>query len=283
MLKHRNLVAFFYLLFFVCGSIASAQTSSGNELISTTQGLSQGLINDILQDKDGFIWIATKGGLNRYDGYNFKIFTNDPQDAYSISSNFINSLLEDKKGRIWIGTSDGGVNVYNKKTGRFLRITQASGLSGNRIEAQMAELPDGKILVNPQGGNLSAILLTDNDKPVITTLNLPGGRTAIWITKDEKGFIWINCTDNSIFIISPATLDFELLYDNQRFTNLIEKTGKFVSAKFSQAISTKAIPDIRTGFIDSTGRLKAGVITNEKNGAFVIDHRYRALDALAEL
>ena len=274
MLKHRNFVEFFYLLFFVCGSIASAQTSSGNELISTTQGLSQGLINDILQDKDGFIWIATKGGLNRYDGYNFKIFTNDPQDAYSISSNFINSLLEDKKGRIWIGTSDGGVNVYNKKTGRFLRITQASGLSGNRIEAQMAELPDGKILVNPQGGNLSAILLTDNDKPVITTLNLPGDRTAIWITKDEKGFTWINCTDNSIFIISPATLDFELLYDNQRFTNLIEKTGKFVSAKFSQAISTKAIPDIRKGFIDSKGRLRAGVITNEKDGAFFIDHRF---------
>lgn len=275
--KHY-ITAYFLLIFSVCGGTLFAQTFSGYEAISTAQGLSQGLINDIIQDKEGFIWIATKGGLNRYDGYTFKVFTNDPQDTNSISSNSLSSLLEDRKGRLWIGTYDGGVNVYNKKTGRFLRIVYkpgaTSGLSSNRIDADMAELPGGRILVNPQGGSLSIISLPDDGKPVITLLNMPGGRTADWIFKDEKGIIWLKCTDNNIFIFNPSTTGFDLLYDGQHFTSLVEKTGKFVPAKFSQTLTAKVIPDIRTVFIDSTGQLKAGVVDNEKDGAFIIDHRF---------
>jgi len=268
---------FLFLLFLaspVCSGQVAAQANAGYEIISTEQGLSQGLVNDMLQDEEGFIWIATKGGLNRYDGYSFKVFTNDPQDTASISSNALSCLLEDHKGRIWIGTYDGGINVYNKKTGRFLRITQASGLSSNRVDADMQVLPDGRILVNPQGGSLNIISLPDAGKPVITPLQIPGGHIVSWIYKDEKGFIWIKCTDNNIFIFNPATNGFKLLYDGQRLTSLIEKTGRFVSTKFSQALSTKVIPDIRTGFIDPTGQLKAGIITNEKDGTFIIDHRF---------
>jgi len=91
-------VLLFFLLCLFRGHV-SAQTSAGFELISTAQGLSQGLINDMLQDKEGFIWIATKGGLNRYDGYTFKTFTTDPEDSNSICSNTVSNLLEDNKGK----------------------------------------------------------------------------------------------------------------------------------------------------------------------------------------
>ena len=94
------LPALFLLIFSIYGNAAPAQTIAGFEAVSTAQGLSQGLINDMLQDRDGFIWIATKGGLNRYDGYSFKVFTTDPQDAASISSNAVSNLLEDSKGRL---------------------------------------------------------------------------------------------------------------------------------------------------------------------------------------
>lgn len=269
-----NFLIGFLLLLSTWVPPASAQMNSGSEVITSAQGLSQGMINDMLQDKEGFIWIATKGGLNRYDGYSFKIFTNDPQDTSSISSNAVNSLLEDRNGRLWIGTSDGGVNVYNKKTGRFLRITRASGLSGNRINAPMEQLANGKILVCPQGGSLSTISLPDGGTPVITPLHIPGGRTAKTIVKDEKELAWIKCTDNSIFIFNPAAAGFELLYDGQGFTSLIERTGKFVSAKFSQALSTKPIPDIRAGFIDSTGHLYPNILDYGKDGMYIIDHRF---------
>ncbi|MBX3242655.1 MAG: helix-turn-helix domain-containing protein [Chitinophagaceae bacterium] len=272
--KTLRLSLFFLLILSVCAGHASAQTGSGYETLSATQGLSQGLINDMLQDKEGFIWIATKGGLNRYDGYSFKVFTTDPQDSSSISSNSLSNLLEDSRGRLWIGTYDGGVNVYNKRTGRFLRISQASGLSSNRVESDMTELPDGSILVSPQGGSLNVVSLPDAGEPVISSLHIPGGRSANWILKDEKGLIWIDCDDNSIFIFNPSTAGFDLLYDGHRFTSLVETTGKFISAKFSQALGPMAIPAMRSEFIDSTGQLEAHMVTNGKDGTFIIDNRF---------
>lgn len=227
----------------------------------------------MLQDREGFIWIATKGGLNRHDGYSFKVFTSDPQDAASISSNSVSTLLEDRKGRLWIGTYDGGVNVYNKKTGHFLRIAQVSGLSSNRIESDMAELPDGRVLVSPQGGRINIISLPDAGEPLISSLDIPGNRSAQWVLKDEKGLIWIKCHDHTIYIFNPSTSGLGLLFDGQRFTTLIEKAGRFVSAKFSQSVNTKVIPDIRSGFIDSTGNLMASFLTG-KEGELLLDHRF---------
>jgi ligand-binding sensor domain-containing protein len=87
-------------------SYATAQNTPAYESISTAQGLSQGMIFDLLQDTEGFIWVATKNGLNRYDGYSFKVFTNDPYNAHSLSSNTIVKLFEDSKGRIWAGTEN---------------------------------------------------------------------------------------------------------------------------------------------------------------------------------
>ncbi|MEO7176211.1 MAG: two-component regulator propeller domain-containing protein, partial [Saprospiraceae bacterium] len=95
--RHLHFTLLFCLLLF--RNVALAQAVLGYETFATTQGLSQGMVNDMIQDKDGFIWIATKGGLNRYDGYNFKVFTTDLQDNNSISSNAVSNLLEDSNGR----------------------------------------------------------------------------------------------------------------------------------------------------------------------------------------
>ncbi len=73
------------------------------ERITIEHGLSQGMIFDMVQTRDGFLWIATKDGLNRYDGYNFKIFSNDPFDSYSLSENTITALFEDSRGLLWAG------------------------------------------------------------------------------------------------------------------------------------------------------------------------------------
>ncbi|WP_214227928.1 ATP-binding protein [Pedobacter sp. B4-66] len=278
MSKHQYHSIFLILLGFVFARSVSAQTSSGHELISTTQGLSQGLINDMLQDREGFIWIATKGGLNRYDGYTFKTFTTDLQDNSSISSNSISNLLEDRYGRLWVSTYDGGVNVYNKKTGRFLRITQKpdnpSGLSSNRIGSAMAELPDGRILLYPDGGSLSVISLSDAAKLAITTLKVPENRTVFSIGKDDKGFIWVGFTDYSIYIFNPSTLSLALLYDGERFTSLIEKTGKFISAKFSQGLDPFTIPPIREELIDSLGQLNPNMIGKGSKEELIIGNHF---------
>src|SRR5690242_14083668 len=88
--------------------------------ISTTQGLSINNASCILQDRRGFIWVGTRDGLNRYNGYTFDIFRNDPRDRNTISSNFIWCLAEDREGNIWAGTIEGGLNKYEYSTGRFI-------------------------------------------------------------------------------------------------------------------------------------------------------------------
>src|SRR6218665_3579913 len=93
---------------------AAAQNTINFESFTTSQGLSQGMVNSMLQDADGFIWIGTKEGLNRYDGCQFRVYTNDPYDPHSLGSNNIQALSEDSKGHIWVSTENAGISVYDK-------------------------------------------------------------------------------------------------------------------------------------------------------------------------
>ena len=71
--------------------------------LSTAQGLSQTQVNEIVQDDQGFIWFGTQYGLDRYDGYEFKVFTHDPAHANSLSCVYIHSLFKDRSGALWVG------------------------------------------------------------------------------------------------------------------------------------------------------------------------------------
>ncbi len=82
-------------------------------------GLSQVTVQSIFQDSQGFIWIGTQDGLNRYDGYHFKVFKNNPSDKKSISSNIINCIYEDEKGLMYFGTQSSGLSVYNRYNETF--------------------------------------------------------------------------------------------------------------------------------------------------------------------
>lgn len=75
-------------------------------------GLSNNSVICSLQDKRGFLWLGTKDGLNRFNGYQFKIFRNNPNDKHSLGGNFIHSLHEDMTGQIWVGT-DRGLYMYD--------------------------------------------------------------------------------------------------------------------------------------------------------------------------
>ena len=87
--------------------------------LSVEDGLSNSDVNTMIQDQDGFIWFGTDDGLNRYDGYNFKVFRNIPGDSTSLSDNSIWALTIDRKGNLWIGTKAGFVNRYDPLTEKF--------------------------------------------------------------------------------------------------------------------------------------------------------------------
>lgn len=82
---------------------------------TTEDGLSNNRVLSLLQDQFGFIWIGTRDGLNRYDGYGFKVFNHIPGQPNSISHNGVSALYEDGEGKIWIGTGN-GLDVYDPHT-----------------------------------------------------------------------------------------------------------------------------------------------------------------------
>lgn len=86
--------------------------------LTEKEGLSQGTGTCILKDSHGYMWFGTRDGLNRYDGYRFAIFRNNPEDSSSISDNFINDIYEDSKGRLWIATMK-GLNLYDRENDSF--------------------------------------------------------------------------------------------------------------------------------------------------------------------
>jgi len=86
------------------------------ENLTTDNGLSNSNVLDVIQDSEGYIWIATEDGLNRYDGKEFKIFRYNTEDLNSISANPVFSLLLDDENTLWVGTNPGGLNKYDPKT-----------------------------------------------------------------------------------------------------------------------------------------------------------------------
>lgn len=79
----------------------------GNDIrfsrLSTAQGLSQTRVLQLIEDDQGFMWFGTQYGLNRYDGYEFRVFTHDPAREDSLSCVYIHSLFEDRSGALWVG------------------------------------------------------------------------------------------------------------------------------------------------------------------------------------
>jgi PAS domain S-box-containing protein len=105
--------------------------------LTTDNGLSQNRVFAILQDRQGFMWFATRDGLNRYDGNSFVVFKHNPDDPASLSANYIQALLEDDQGCLWIGAFNGGVNRFDPATERFTRYRHdpknSNSLSGDMI------------------------------------------------------------------------------------------------------------------------------------------------------
>lgn len=86
------------------------------QMLTIDDGLSQGLVTAIAQDKHGFLWFGTKDGLNKYDGYKFKIYRPIANDSTSLSGNHIFNLLVDVRGLLWIFFANGKIDVFNTET-----------------------------------------------------------------------------------------------------------------------------------------------------------------------
>jgi len=114
-----------YILLLITAPFCQHVYAQSWESLTTEDGLSQGMIFDILQDREGFIWLGTRNGLNRYNGYEFEVYKHNPFDSLSISGDEVYSLFEDSKGCFWVGTRANGLNFFDKQKKIFYHVSPA--------------------------------------------------------------------------------------------------------------------------------------------------------------
>jgi ligand-binding sensor domain-containing protein/signal transduction histidine kinase/DNA-binding response OmpR family regulator len=187
----------YYILFFLLfHQLARGQEDKSVLFshLSTDNGLSGSSVNCILKDKYGFLWFGTADGLNKYDGYKFKVFRNKRGNSKTIPDNNINCLFEDKAGELWIGTSE-GVTKYNRNDDSFTSY-------GGGVVYALFESFDGTLWV----GNFHGLRILDRKTkkiiPAASKSRQFSGMeniSASCIYEDNHKNLWIG-TRNGLFL-----------------------------------------------------------------------------------
>lgn len=180
------------------------------EKLTAEYGLSQGTLQDILQDKEGFMWFATQDGLDRYDGNSMKIYRYNPDDKFSLPDNDIQQIEQDEQGNIWIGTLTKGLFLFDTKQERFYPVNHGTITKQSADEIRAIECRGNKMwLLFPTDycvydiSNVTVKNVTNSGTVRISQLfsfnslaNITGKKLA-----DEFGVFWIKwMPDNSIFM-----------------------------------------------------------------------------------
>lgn len=211
--------------------------------LSVTDGLSQMSVVAIAQDDEGFLWFGTRDGLNRYDGYEFRIFRHELHDSTSISDSYIRCMANDRHGRLWIGTAN-GVNRYDPQTGVFERFYidrfRHTGNS-NEINALCAD-PHGGVWLGTYEGLYH---IRDEARPrVVRFKELP--RRIYSLASDGKR-LYIGHDRGLATLSADGTLRHIIRDDRSRAVNLVyPDSGGVVYVSFANT-GTLGILDPETG------------------------------------
>ncbi|MCB1623359.1 MAG: hypothetical protein KDI32_02145, partial [Pseudomonadales bacterium] len=119
-LSSRSLLA---LVLLTAAAVGRAQpTPMVFTHLGVEDGLSQASVLDVLQDSAGFVWLATENGLNRYDGYDVRVYSRDRRQADGLSNDLIWAIAEDASQNLWLATEGGGVAVWDRSTDSFRKF-----------------------------------------------------------------------------------------------------------------------------------------------------------------
>lgn len=167
-------------------------------------GLSQGRISDIAQDKSGFMWFATRDGLNRWDGYSMEIFKNNPENPNTILSNIIDKIVVDSKGQLWILT-EAGICVFNPRTERFSPLKISDQIDSLKV-FDFSFDNKGKLLLATQSNGLLEIDTATRKLTAYNIFNPYGKNNDIRLVfADSENRIWVSLRHSGIQLLERET------------------------------------------------------------------------------
>jgi ligand-binding sensor domain-containing protein/signal transduction histidine kinase len=198
---------------------ASAAGGLHFEHVGAESGPPPEVITALYQDRAGFLWIGSRDGLLRYDGYSFVVFEHDVSDPTSISDNSIRVVYEDRQGNLWIGTNSGGLDRLDRATWQFEHFRHDSSeprsLSHDSVYSILQDRTGALWVGTQQGLNRFDPTTQDFDR-FMADADEPGRIShdyVMAIYEDREGRLWIGTLGGGLNSRSSSTASF-VVYRN---------------------------------------------------------------------
>jgi ligand-binding sensor domain-containing protein/class 3 adenylate cyclase/predicted metal-dependent HD superfamily phosphohydrolase len=235
-IKKAKQIGFAFIFFIAFSSVFGQNIDLKFHKFNQEQGLSQVSVSCIAQDSKHFIWIGTQDGLNKFDGYKFKVFKNDRADTLSLPNNSITGLFCDNYNRIWIATEK-GLSILSLKNEIFKTIDlPVDNLSSNENKPSLKFLKgNGNFLIACSNNNelyLIKLIDVENFKIELISKNFNGIINSLTIANDEEAFIGIE--NEGFLLFNLKTKSFVKNNDIANLKNVVS----MIQSKTSNWIAT---------------------------------------------
>lgn len=169
---------------------------------SIRDGLSQGVVNSIVQDDQALMWFATEDGLNRFDGYTFRIFKYDPENASSLADNFVQNVFRDSQGIMWV-SSRKGLLQFDPLKEAFTRFTHTGGTKTSFPDNDVSYIAEGtahNLWVAWYGNGFASFDKETKRFTPYTQQKLPelSSIKTITLHEDKSGLLWVGTQDGGL-------------------------------------------------------------------------------------
>lgn len=172
-----------------------------------SDGLASNVVNNIVQDDAGYMWLSTNNGLQRFDGNGFVTFRSQSGNAAALPSEEVTQVYKDRKSRLWVATTNNKVGIFNTKTFRYANVP-VSHWSQEKVPVTKAflETTDGRLLLLfKKTRNLYEYNEASNAFVPATVVPLPPGRDVNSILQDKLTQKFILTTDSGLVVYNPKT------------------------------------------------------------------------------
>ena len=254
--------------------------------LTVYDGLSQGSVNAIAEDRHGFVWLATQQGLNRYDGVQFRTFTHNSSDPNSLPADWVWSLFKDSQDRFWVGANKGGLSIFD----------------GQHFERQAVDVATVRSIVEDRQGTLWLAA----DEQGLVRFEPANGKTTIYdisdlhedaidvktVHHDPYGVLWLGTTGAGLLRFDPLLGRAEQIYALSRTDTVRSIVGgggrqlwiatdesgtlaiESASGRTTQRLDPEMHPRVRVLYQDSKealwlGHEVAGLSRQIESGEFV--------------
>lgn len=231
-LNSQKKLILFIILYLSSISIHFAQIESYRfENLTSDDGLSQNTVLSIYQDSREFLWFGTYDGLNRYDGYSFKVYKIERDNPNSIQGQTFRSIVEDKNGNLWIASIGGGLNRYNRLTDDFTNFhvekNNPNSIISDRVRTLFIDRK-GRLWVGTDIG-LCRYDFNKNKfiryNEILNNSAYPKSEYTVSICEDSSGILWIG-TYNGLIKFNPETNKYKYYFNE--YNNPYRIYGNFI-------------------------------------------------------